>query len=343
MAVVSGKAEVFGYTVKNTQRIVIREGKRLPFAVEETAVFEVVLGQNAGVEEVEGTTIPTSWSKAFDALREMQKKPAIAAVVGGVDSGKTSLCTYLINRLIMEKRSVAILDGDVGQSDVGPPCTVAYAKITGPVTDLFMLKAEDAFFVGSTSPGEAVDKVIQGIAAMKAEVLKRGVDFVVVNTDGWVAGEDAVACKSQLIEAVAPDVVFAIQQAQELAPLLGSLGKFRTLLTDSPSVVRLRSREKRRNLRELGYIKYLEVAKLKVWSTKRMAIEPETLCLSQRASEGLLLGLHDSRRKFLGLGVLLEIDCARNNLKVYTPVSAEPSIVVFGKVRLDGNLHEIPE
>jgi polynucleotide 5'-hydroxyl-kinase GRC3/NOL9 len=295
------------------------------------------------MEEVEGTTIPPSWSKAFEVLWELQKKPAIAAVVGGVDSGKTSLCTYLINRLIGEKRSVAVLDGDVGQSDVGPPCTVAYATITGPVTDLFRLKADGAFFVGSTSPGEAVDKVIEGIAAMKEEVLKRKADFVVVNTDGWVAGEDAVACKLQLMEAVAPDVVFAVQQAEELAPMLVSLGKFLPIVVDSPSVVRLRSREKRRNLRELGYIKYLEGAKLKVWATKRMTIEPDRARLNQRASEGLLLGLYDSKRKFLGIGVLQGIDGVRNALKVYTPVSAEPSIVVLGKVRLDGNLHEIPE
>ena len=214
---------------KTHGRIVIREGKRLPFAVEETANFEVVLGENAGTEEVDGNTIPPSWVKAFQTLRELQKKPAVAVVMGGVDSGKTSLCTYLINRLIGEKRRVAILDGDVGQSDIGPPCTVAYTTIAKPVTDLFGLKAENAFFVGVTSPSEAVDKVIEGLAAMKTEVLKCAVDFVVVNTDGWIAGEDAVAFKARLIEMLAPDVIFCIQQGDELAPLLVALEKTKTI------------------------------------------------------------------------------------------------------------------
>ncbi len=42
---VSGKAEVFGYSIKESQRIVVREGKRLPFFVTEKAVFDVSLGR----------------------------------------------------------------------------------------------------------------------------------------------------------------------------------------------------------------------------------------------------------------------------------------------------------
>jgi polynucleotide 5'-hydroxyl-kinase GRC3/NOL9 len=342
VTVVSGKVEAFGFKVENASRIVIREGKRLPFAVEETANFEVILGENAGAEEVDGNTIPPSWAKAFEELLDLQKKPAIAVVMGGVDSGKTSLCTYLINRLIGEKRGVAILDGDVGQSDIGPPCTVAYTTIAKPVTDLFGLKAENAFFVGVTSPSEAVDKVIEGLAAMKTGVLKCAVDFVVVNTDGWVAGEEAVAFKARLIEMLSPDVIFCIRQGDELAPLLVALEKAKTIAVDSPLTVRLRSREKRKNLRELGYIKYLAEAKVKVWSLKRMTIEPNVLCLSRQASEGLLLGLHDAQKKFLGIGVLQEIDSVRKVLKVHTSVAAEPSSVKVGKVRLDETLHEIP-
>ena len=46
-----GKAEVFGYPVKENQRIVVREGKRMPFFVTEKAVFDISLGPNAIVAE----------------------------------------------------------------------------------------------------------------------------------------------------------------------------------------------------------------------------------------------------------------------------------------------------
>ncbi len=341
VAVVSGKAEVFGFPVRDAIRIVIREGKRLPFAVLEKADFDIFLGESASVEEVDGNTIPQSWIESADALASLQKKPVIAMVVGKADSGKSSFCTYLINKLVNEKQKVAVLDGDLGQSDIGPPCTVAYAFVTKPVTDLFTLKAENAFFVGFTSPSEAVDKTVRGIGLMKQEILAKAADFVVVNTDGWVEGEEAVKCKSLLAEALNPDAVFCIQQNDELAPLLAALEKFRKSMAESPLTVRQRNREKRRDLRELGYIKYLTDAKVKTWALKLLTIEEQDKAQIMQGGEGLLLGLYDAQRKFLGIGILRKVDYVRNALKVFTSVSAKPASVAFGKVRLQENLKEI--
>jgi polynucleotide 5'-kinase involved in rRNA processing len=58
--------------------------------------------------------------------------------------------------------------------------------------------------------------------------------------------------------------------------------------------------------------------------------------------EGLLMALYNMEKKFLGIGVLQEIDYARKALKVLTPASKEISIVALGKVKLDKNLKEIP-
>jgi polynucleotide 5'-hydroxyl-kinase GRC3/NOL9 len=343
VSVVSVKAEAFGFSVKNMNRIVIREGKRLPFAVLETANFDILLGENANVEKVDGNTIPQSWIEAADVLAGFQKKPVVAMVLGKADSGKTSFCTYLINRLINETQNVAILDADLGQSDIGPPCTVAYAFVTKPATDLFRLKAENAFFVGFTSPSEAVNKTIKGIALIEQEVLNKAANFVVVNTDGWVEGEEALKYKSRLAEELNPDAVFCIQQENELAPLLAALERYRKITIESPLAIRQRSREKRRDLRELGYIKYLADAKVRTWALRLLSIEEQDVAqIRQAGEEGLLLGLCDSQRKFLGIGILRKIDYARKALKILTSVSAKPSSISFGKVRLDENLKEIP-
>jgi polynucleotide 5'-hydroxyl-kinase GRC3/NOL9 len=264
-------------------------------------------------------------------------------VLGKADSGKTSFCTYLTNRLLSEKQNVAILDADLGQSDVGPPCTVSYAFVTKPITDLFRLKAENVFFVGFTSPSEAVDKTIKGIALIKQEILDKTVDFVVVNSDGWVEGEEAVKYKLRLVEELGPDVIFCLQQENELVPLIAALEKFGKITVESPLAVRQRSREKRRDLRELGYIKYLADARMKTWPLRLLSIEEQNVAqIKQAGEEGLLLGLYDSQRKFLGIGVLRKIDYTRKALKVLTPVSAKPAGISFGKVRLDEKLKEIP-
>jgi len=367
VSVVSGKVEVFGLQVRNNSRIVIREGKRLPFAVEETGELNVSLGVAGSVEEVEGSTIPSSWIEAFETLRNLQKRPVVVMVIGGVDSGKTSFCTYLINRLVNEKCSVSVLDEDMGQSDIGPPCTIAYAHVAKPVTDLFNLEGENAFFVGATSPSDAADMTVDGTAFLIAEILGRGkTDFVFVNTDGWAEGEEAVEFKSRLANALRPNVIFCLQRQDELPSLCATfgdaLGEFREERAESPAAVRQRDKEKRRNLRELGYAKYLGNAKVKSLSLKRLkikdccgtsspsssaraanAIVPEkNIALRLGKEKGLLVGLHDKENRFLGLGILHGVDYVRQMLKLRTCVSAEPLHILLGKVRLDENLHEIP-
>jgi len=401
--VTSGRVEVFGSVISGAGRVVIREGKRLPFAVEEKATFNISLGENANVEEVDGNTIPPSWIKSFEEMLNFQTKPVTAMVLGTVDSGKTSFCTYLINKLLREKQKVAILDGDLGQSDIGPPCTVAYALVAKPITDLFNLEAKNAFFVGVTSPSTAINKVIEGLTSLKKDISSINPDFIIINTDGWVEGEEAVNYKAQLVEDLNPDMIFCIQQKDELAPLISALEKFRKVVFDSPSAIRQRSREKRRSLRELGYIKYLRNAKVQSLPLSWLKIEENELLGLSRThgdtmqarkiyellgmrplhfaelrdricivigrrrwisednikkaeefakkrivvvrkgeEENLLVALYGAEKKFLGMGVLQEVDYARKNLKIFTPVSEEISIVSLGKVKLDKNLKEIP-
>jgi polynucleotide 5'-hydroxyl-kinase GRC3/NOL9 len=387
-----------------TRKVVIREGKRLPFVVEEKATFDISLGENASAEEVDGNTIPPSWLKSFEELLKIQAKPVTAIVLGTVDSGKTSFCTYLLNKLLREKKKIAILDGDLGQSDIGPPCAVAYNFVTKPITDLFNLEAKNAFFVGVTSPSIAISKVIEGLTSLKREILGNNPDFIVINTDGWVEGEEAVNYKIQLIEELKPDIIFCIQQKDELTPFFNALEKFATVVVDSPPAIKQRSREKRRNLRELGYTKYLRNAKVQSLPLNWLKIEENGLfglagthentrqarkiyellgmkplhlaelkdrifiVIGRRRwidednikkveeftkkkmvvtrkgeEEDTLMALYNAERRFLGIGVLKEVDYTRKTLKVLTPVMKEISIVALGKVRLDKNLKEIPD
>ena len=399
----SGKVEVFGSIMSSAKKIVIREGKRLPFVVEEKATFDISLGENASAEEVDGNTIPPSWIRSFEELLKIQAKPITAVVLGTVDSGKTSFCTYLINKLLLEKQKNAILDGDLGQSDIGPPCTVAYTFVTKPITDLFNLEAKNAFFVGVTSPSIAIDKVIEGLKSLKREVSSSNPDFIVINTDGWIEGEEAVNYKVQLIEELDPNIIFCIQQKDEFAPFLNALEKFAKVIVDSPSAIKQRSREKRRNLRELGYVKYLRNAKVQSLPLNWLKVEEDELfslsgahentrqarkiyellgmkplhlaelkdricivigrrrwinednikkaeefakkkmvVIRKGEEEDVLIALYNVERKFLGIGVLKEVDYVRKTLKILTRVAKEISIVVLGKVKLDKNLKEIP-
>jgi polynucleotide 5'-hydroxyl-kinase GRC3/NOL9 len=335
---------MFGYQLKQAVRILVREGKRLPFFVLEQAVFDVSLGPNASVEEVEGSTIPESWNKPIETILNVQKKPTVVLLLGKIDSGKSSYCTYLVNKLVNRKCRVALLDGDLGQSDIGPSGTVGYAVISKPLTELYNLKLQNAVFIGVTSPIMAIPKIVEGLAAMKAEVLQRQVDFVIVNTDGWVEGDIAVSYKTQIIKELKPYAIVCMQVEDELRPLFANLSDISVIMVESSSSLNQRSAEKRKILREMTYARYMKNAKLRNYPISHMTIEPRrALPKNQEPEKGLLVGLYGSGSKFLGIGVLREINRVRKALKVQTTVSTKPKRLVFGKVFLNEKLQEIQD
>jgi polynucleotide 5'-hydroxyl-kinase GRC3/NOL9 len=395
----SGEAEVLGAPVRIEEPIIIRDGKRTPFHVKKDASFNIMHENETMVEEAEGDTVPASWHRTAEESLRLEK-PGVVMIMGDADSGKSSLCTFLANTALKEKLTVAVIDADMGQSDVGPPTTVGLAYVNKPVRDMFYAKASRICFVGSTSPGGAEEHAVQCILDLKNRALGERRQFLIINTDGWVEGEEAVRYKSMLSEAVKPNAVVAIRQGEELSAILNSLEKNLVMTVEPSEAVRKRDREKRKTLRELGYKKYLKNSKVESFPLNWVKIEgihsSEALFLtgdrvkrieealgiqpifceetleaiwvvlkrSQRLDfermrsaegsfkksvkvtwkgdeKGLLVGLHDEENRFLGLGIICDIDYRRRVLKVSTPVSQKTSAIKVGHVRLDDKCREL--
>jgi polynucleotide 5'-hydroxyl-kinase GRC3/NOL9 len=327
--------------MKVSQRIVVREGKRLPFFAVENSVFDVSLGPNATVAEILGNAIPASWKKPVEVILGLQKRPAVVLVLGMADCGKSSFCTYLLNSLIDGKCKVAVLDGDLGQSDIGPSSTIAYALASKRIPELYDLKLKNAYFVGVTSPIKAMAKVIEGLTAMKTEILQQQADFVLINTDGWVSGDVAVRYKNSLINALKPDVIVGIQINDELTPLITSL-QDPAIVVEPSSALNQRPAEKRKLLREMTYARYLKNSKLQCYPKSQVTLEPRnTLPNLLDPEKGILVGLCGRGTKFLGIGVLREINPVRKVLKVQTAVSAKPLKIIMGKIVVNQKLQEV--
>jgi polynucleotide 5'-kinase involved in rRNA processing len=82
---------------------------------------------------------------------------------------------------------------------------------------------------------------------------------------------------------------------------------------------------------------------VKSLSLRLLAIEEQGVAPIRQGEEGgVLLGLYDSQRKFLGIGILCKVDYMKKTLKLLTSVSEKPSSITLGKVWLDKNLKEIP-
>jgi len=255
--VIDGSLDTVGVTVSTRGSVVIRCGRILPVKPLEASTVEVTLGEGGSMEEIEGNPFPEAW---LDTVADTVAKRFVKVmVVGDTDSGKTTFCTLLVNQAVKEGLKVALVDGDIGQADIGPPTTVSLAVLKKQTVDLFTSTPEKVLFMGATTPCGLIGKVVEGVAELGRKALELGAEFVVFNTDGWVDGEAATLYKIDLAANVGADVVFLLQTSAGLQGLtdgLKGLGLNAQVLP-VPAAIKPRSREVRKGLRELGYKKGL--------------------------------------------------------------------------------------
>src|SRR4029450_4824032 len=78
----------------------------------------------------------------------------VVMLIGGLDSGKSTLAKTIAGAGLLEGRTVGYVDSDLGQKTVGPPAAVTMRMLrTGvDLEPAAMAKPDALSFVGSTSP-----------------------------------------------------------------------------------------------------------------------------------------------------------------------------------------------
>ncbi len=256
----SGTGDLFGKPIRTGDIIVVKKAKSIGIHADTELCLEITGGLGFKVEEVDYSLISEEWVKIAEDLKKSEK-PAIVFIVGDVDTGKTTLVTYLGNILCREGFKVAVLDEDVGQSDVGPPCTIGLGILTEPVAFLSDLKFIDGFFVGSTSPSGLIQRSIAGTKLMVEKAINLGSDVILIDTCGWVFGREARELKTMLFYLIKPTHVILVEKNEgELDHLVVPLRKLKlnVIKVKSPIRIRERNREERKFLREVMFRRYLE-------------------------------------------------------------------------------------
>jgi len=356
--ILSGRVSVLGAQISQGV-LVVRRGKRMPIEALCDAEVELTMSEHASSLEIAERSVPTLWKDAAGAILSRKERKTIL-VIGGVDSGKTSFCTYLANSALALGYSVALLDSDLGQSDVGPPGTLSLVTIKEPVYDLFKLRPEELFFVGVTSPSAKVSTILKAVAILKDRSLEKGANLIIVNTDGWVDGEEAINYKVELVKVVHPEYVIVIKTADELKQRVSNLENVKVLFVDPPENIKKRDRETRKILRESAYKKYLRDAKIRsfplAWvkihggaefdwlaeeKSGKIRNKEDRLSVSSTEAEGLLVALKDAGDTVLGIGIICQVDCEKSLVKIWTPVKGTVSTIELGQIRLDKEGNEV--
>ena len=153
---------------------------------------------------------------------------AIILVVGSTDTGKSTFCRFLVEQGVSQGLRVGLVDADVGQSQIGPPTTIGL-KILSRNPDWDDMEADNLYFVGWISPERHFLRCVTGIRLMVDTALRAAVDFVVIDTTGYVKGMGAVALKRHKIEIIQPRYLVCIQHSGELDAIVAGFDAIQSM------------------------------------------------------------------------------------------------------------------
>jgi len=285
-------------------------------------------------------TNPEADVNEYEALvDEAVRTKHTVVLVGGLDTGKSTLSRALLSAAVAAGRPAAYLDADVGQKAVGPPATVTLKMVTTP-EDLEPERfvSHDALaFVGSTSPEGHLLPVLASVATLHRQAIERGADVVVVDTSGLVSGIYGQILKYHKVELLRPDLVVGLQRGEELLPLLGVIQRFFATevvpLGVHPGVVPT-TVDERAEHREQAMARYFsgELHRFRVKPTVFMPALPPLFDLANL--HRILVGLSDGAGAYTGLGYL-EHAPDEGVLRLISPVAAGPKALRLGSVRLE--------
>ncbi len=201
-----------------------------------------------------------------EAAEEFSRKGKIALITGNIDTGKTTFIKWFTHYLLDKNLTVAIVDGDVGQSSIGPPSTIGLAMVRQKFETLHELSLDAFYFTGSITPSKNLIPCITGVKKMVDRALELSADRVIIDTTGMVRYPEGVILKQAKIELVKPDFILAFSQGNELEQILSP---FRYLSTHSikrlppGETINRKTQEYRANERKKRFLKYFDKIKKK--------------------------------------------------------------------------------
>lgn len=268
-------------------------------------------------------------SRWNETAREVLSRCGVAMAIGAKDSGKSSFLFWLAGVAAQQGRAVWLVDADVGQSDVGPPCAISAAPVPldlecapGSHKPLRSLAPQVLFFVGSLSPRGHLLAMAMGTAGAVDEARRRGADLVLVNTSGYVGESAAVALKVAKIDATRPDVLIACGPRGPLQPILDVYRRSQRpdVLTIAPVAgLRARSTAHRQEARAANWRGYFAGGHRRWIALASVGLSGDAAaCIRGGSVRGRVVGLHDPQGICVALGVVT--GQKRGALEVLSPL-----------------------
>ena len=334
-----GDAQCLGARIQSGDWTMIEESRQEPIFAVDNTLLEIRRGSGSSWSVAGESTVPVAWNEAAQVL---QRQRGVCVIIGEVDSGKSSLCTFLANKCLEDTGKVGVVDADVGQADIGPPTTISSSVVQAPIIGLHKAGAEISFFIGDTSPSFVPDKVVTLATRLKKRITSSA-DVVLVNTDGWLAEFNAIRHKQLLLEEIQPDLVIGLSRSDDIIDPLLDRVKFASLKLPSSSFARGRSKEERKKAREAGYRRFLQGSHKLVVSQEtrvRMFDRLEQIVFPEnRRFRGFVSGLLNQSEELLSIGRINQVE--NGKVIVETRTNETPTVLEIGNIALSSRYDEV--
>jgi len=376
--ILDGRGEIFGAPVERGKSIRVPYAKAIPYYALSTSELEIKGGR---ITSIPGYYVPRQWELAVGEIAT-RRKPVKVMITGDIDSGKSTLTTYIANKLFSIGFKVAVVDSDVGQSSIGPPCTIGLGIMKGYVISLDEIPLLDACFLGSNTPAGLFHKMIAGVVMMIERALRHNVDVILVDTTGWIKDEQGMTLKISKVKAVEPNLVIVLEEEYSmLAHFVKVVSEITDVLRLPKGFVRPRNRNERKKIRQNAYRRYMRGGKkisislksvkilegpiltgiihvikqgkfkiyyevsgnsVRIYTANRLNKEIWNIIkrkhsnvlnanvLNKENIRNLLIGIYNGDKRFMGIGILQDVDFDNKKIEIYT--SVDPKYIKYLEV-----------
>lgn len=346
--------------------LIIPSAHCYPFYAIDNIQLEIYTSNEENLKEIKENSISPTWVRIKDELIAQLKKERetpLKIMVLGFSSGKTTLIKYLANNFIKEGLKGGYLDSDLGQQIIYIPTTINLGSIKDYIISSEDIQSENTLFIGATFP-KGDYKYIVSLYCRKmiddyiAE--NKDVDFVLIDTDGWIKTEAGIVYKSFFIKSVNPDVLIAfhndeIEELKEIEKNAASENKERKtyLIEDGNEHFYERDKDERRFLRQSQFSKKFEdfrkisipLKEMKFIKTDYNKENEEILEQEVNINDLLnlpyhyvIIGLLTEDSKLIEIGLLFTINADKNYILLYSNLSYKQQLkvkkILLGSLRL---------
>ena len=378
ITILEGKIDVFGKiylpekgsssgsSTNDGNVLIIPSAQIFPLFALDNSKLEVYTNFEENLKLIEENSVSLRWIEIKDSIiKELKENTGgpLKIIVLGISSGKTTFIKYLANNFLKEGLKGGYLDSDLGQQIIYIPTTINIGTIDDYIISSENIKPEKTVFIGATFPKGDYKFIVSLSCRRLIEdyiVKNKDINFILIDTDGWIKTEAGILYKNFFIQTVNPDIIIVfhdetIEELKSIEKTSSSLRKDRKifLIKERNKYFYEKDKEERRFLRQSQFSKkFEEFRKISIPLNNMKFIKTEYDKETDQIIEKeininelvnlpyhyVIIGLMTEKSELIEIGLLFTINIEKNYILLYSNLTYKEQLnvkkIFLGSLRL---------